>query len=102
MFCSREEAVLTMTLGRTEYECIDACAGTIRVPASHREAARRAAISSTPLSGVILCVQALNTCLHHAAQKGHINVVQCLLKEGANIHLTNKVSIGFWCIELIL
>ena len=83
-------------------QCIDVCAGTIQLPASHREVARRAAILITFLSAVMLCVQMKSTSLHHAAEQGHFEVVELLLKHGATVSLRNKVSIEFLCIEIIL
>ena len=68
---------------------------TLRVPKSKRESIRRAVISSTRLFALGSCVQVDNTALHHAAESGHCDVVEFLLKRGASVNLQNRVGVGF-------
>ena len=47
----------------------------------------------------IPCAQIGSSALHHAAHKGHIDLVKFLLSKGASVNLENNVGIG--CIEHI-
>ena len=77
--------------------CIFVCIGTSRVPTISKAHTRRVVILSTYLSDTNPCVQIGSTALHHAAQQGHIELVDFLLKNGASVNMQNNVCAVFFC-----
>ena len=65
-------------------------------------------ISSSDSTNDIYCLKMYSTryqdgctALHHAATKGHIEVMRLLLERGADINSQNKVSDMIWDIPMV-